>query len=277
MNDNTTNQAIHPNDYSALIKKIQRKRRIILVLTFIAVLITMVVCSPIYIRSLDKIIVDYKGIHPVFTVLIILFILVCELVAYALVSNPLTTAMDIECDPQKHLILNASLNRKNIDYIYAVDLLYMGNFSDALNYANKMIASNKPSMVNIGLFNKARCEFFLDDFDSLKLTVKQYEFYVANMKKTNQKTKAVYQKIQNTLNLTLAIADKNKEKMSSYRSIEAWNASKATQGYIHYLKGVAAYSLGDKAEAIYYLMSVKETCGKTVFAKLAEPYLLDLA
>jgi hypothetical protein len=185
--------------------------------------------------------------------------------------------MDIECDPERHLILNTVLNKqKNKDHIYAVDFIYMGNFEAALNYANKMVASNKPLMMIIGLFNKARCEFFLDDFDSLKLTVKQYENALHNMKKINQKSKAVCDKIQRTMNLLIAIADKDKEKIGVFRDIEVWNNSKATQGYINYLKGVAAYIMADNEEVIYRFMSVKENCGKTVFSTLADKYLTEL-
>lgn len=271
------NQPIQTNEYDALIKKIQRKRKIVIVLTIIAVLITIIACSPIYIGFLDKTVIDYKGINPVITVLLVLVIFFCELIAYAFVSTPLTTSMDIECDPEKHLTLNTVLNKqKNKNHIYAVDFIYMGNFEAALNYANKMVSGNKPAMQIIGLFNKARCEFFLGDFDYLKLTVKQYENALYNMKKIDQKTKAVYDKIQKTMNLLIAIADKDKEKICVFRDIEVWNNSKATQGYIHYLKGVAAYITEDKEEAIYRFMSVKENCEKTVLSKMAEQYLLNL-
>ena len=176
------NQVIKSNEYDGLIKKIQRKRKTVIVLTIIAVLITITACSPIYIGFLDKTIIDYKGINPVITVLLVLLLFFCELIAYVFVSTPLTTSMDIECDPEKHLTLNTVLNKqKNKDHIYAVDFIYMGNFEAALNYANKMVANGKPPMQIIGLFNKARCEFFLGDFDSLKFTVKQYEQALYNM------------------------------------------------------------------------------------------------
>lgn len=226
---------------------------------------------------MNETIIDYKGISPVITVLLVLFILFCELIAYAVVSLPLTTSMDVECDPKKHLILNTALNtQKNLDHIYAVDLFYMGDFYAALNYANKMVARNKPNMVNIGFFYKARCNFFIGDFDSLKITVKQYENALSNIKKINQKAKEQYEKIQKTMNLLIAIADEDKEKISAYRNIEVWSNSKIAQGYINYLKGIAAYAMDDKKEAIYRLMSVKENCEKTVLSKMAEQYLSNI-
>lgn len=272
------NQVIQSNEYDALIKKIQRKRKFVIVLTIIAMLIALAVCQPIHIETFNKVIVDYKGINPIFATLIILFILFCELVAYELVSTPLTTSMDLECNPQKHLTLNVVLNKqKNIDHIYATDFIYMGNFEAALNYANKMIASDKPAMMITGLFNKARCEFFLGDFNSLKTTVKQYESALNNMKKLNQKAKDAYNKILKTMNLIVAISEENKEAISNFSGIEVWNNSKATQGYINYLKGIAAYMAEDKKEAIYRFMSVKENCEKTVFAEKSQQYLLKMS
>lgn len=271
------NQPIQPSDYDALIKKIRRKRKIIIALAIIAFLVTIVMCSPTKIVLLDKTIIDYKGINPVITILIVIFIFFCELIACAFVSTSLTTSMDVECDPQKHLVLNMALNKqKNLTHIFATDYFYMGDFETALVLANKMVAGNKSSFVRTGLFNKARCEFFLGDFDSLKLTVKQYEAELSNNKKVNQKAKVIYQKIQKTMNLLIAIADKDKEKICAYRNIEAWNNSKATQGYINYLKGIAAYITEDKKEAIYHFMSVKENCEKTVLSKMAEQYLSNL-
>ncbi|MBP3692554.1 MAG: hypothetical protein J6I80_04860 [Clostridia bacterium] len=246
-------------------------------MTVIAVVITITACSPGTIVVLDKTIVDYKGINPIVTALLVLLILFFELIAYALVSMPLTASMDMECDPQKHLILNTVLNKqKKKDYIYAADYFYMGNFEEALNYANKMVAGNKQETVITGLFNKARCEFFLGDFESLKATVKQYENVLNNFKKGNKKTKDAGNKILKTMNLLVAISEEDKQGMSNFGNIEAWNNSKATQGYINYLKGMVAYMLEDKKEAIYRFMYVKENYEKTVFSKKSQEYLLKI-
>ena len=271
------NQNIQSNVYDALIKKIKRKRTFIVVLTVIVVLITVTACSPIYIEFLNETIIDYKGINPIITVFLVLLILFFGLIAYAFVSIPLVNSMDIECNPEKHLALNVALNKqKNIDHIYAIDFIYMGNFEEALHYANKTIASNKPATMIMGLFNKARCEFFLGDFDSLKATVEQYESALNNEKKLNQKAKDEYNKILKTMNLLVAISEEDKEGISDLGSVEAWNNSKATQGYINYLKGIAAYMTEDKEEAIYRFMSVKENCEKTVFSEKSQQFLSKL-
>lgn len=264
-------------EYDFLIEKIERKRKVLFVLSVIAILITILACSPVYIGLPNKTIVDYKGVNPIVTVLLILLVLFIEFIAYVFISIPLTTSMDIECNPQKYLTLNQALNKqKNKEHIYSVAFIYMGDFEGALYFSNKMIARSKPNVVATGLFNKARCEFFLGDFASLKETVSQYESTWHNMKKISQKTKASYEKTQKTLNLLVAISEENKNAISELRNIEAWNNSKATQGFINYLKGVSAYTLNDKEEAVYRLRSVKESCEKTVFSQLAEQYLSDL-
>ena len=272
------NQTSQANEYDALIKKIQRKRIAVIILTIIAIVITTTICSPIQIEILDETIIDYKGINPVITVLLVVLIFFIELIAYALVSSPLTTSMDVECDPEKYLILNKALNKqKNKNHIYAVALIYMGHFEEALDYANKMIACNKTGMILAGLFNKARCEFFLGDFDSLKVTVKQYESTLNDFKEANQKTKDVYNKILKTMNLLIAISEEDKDGISDYSSIEVWKNSKATEGYVNYLKGIVAYMTENKEEAIYRFMYVKDNCPKTVLSAKSQQYLLKLS
>ncbi len=270
------NQVIKSNEYDVIIRKIRKKRNVIIILTIIAELIALMLCTPSSVVLMDEVIVDYKGINPVITVLIVLFIFFCAVVAYGFALTPMTMSMDVECDPKKHFVLNTELNKqKTLVHIYAVDYIYMGDFRTALIYANEMVASGKPKMVNTGIFNKARCEFFLGDFNSLKLTVNQFESNLSGMKTTNPKVKIAYDKIQKTMQLLVAIADGDKEAIAACRNIEVWNNSKATEGYVNYLKGLAAYNLGDKLEAIYRFMDVKENCAKTVFAQLAEQHLLN--
>ena len=79
------------------------------------------------------------------------------------------------------------------------------------------------------------------------------------------------------MKLLVAISEEDKEGISCYKGIEAWNNSKATQGYINYLKGIAAYMAEDKKEAIYRFMSVKENCKKTVFSEKSQQYLLKMS
>lgn len=260
-------------EYEALAKKLIRRKKWIMAITVVLVLLVILVCSPIKI-AIDKTYVDYKGVNPVVTVLLVLLIFFFEFIAIAFSLTPLTTSITEECDPQKYLYLNTTVNNasKRFD-IYAAALFYMGDFSGALNYANKMIASGKKGFVLIGLFNKARCEFFLNDFEALKQTVIQYENAMKSFR-LNAKDKLACDRYQSILNLLVAMAEGEKEKMARYAAeVKSWNKSKAIEGFIDYLKGVVAYSLDNKTNALYHLMAVKTNCSKTVFATLADAYL----
>ena len=274
-NNITRSTIMTESKYSDLIAKIQKKRKWIIGLTIAAVLLVLLFTAPIQLEIMGETIIDYKGLNPILIVVLVLLCFFAELIAYAVVSLPLNTSMDQECDPEKQLILNMNLNKqKNIDHIYAVDYLYLGNYQEALKYAEKMIQSSNEQMVLAGLFNQARCEFFLGNYDSFRQTVAQYESKLSSCQKLKPKTKIAYQKINNILNLMCAISDNDIEKINELRNnVEIWNTSKATEGFVNYIRGVAAYKVDDKEEAIYRFKLVKENCSKTVLSGLSEEYL----
>ncbi len=266
---------MNESKYSDLIAKIQRKRKWVIGLTIAAVLLILLFTTPTQLEIMGEMIIDYKGLHPVLIVFLVLFCFFIEMIAYAAVSLPLNTSMDQECDPEKQLVLNKHLNKqKNIDHIYAVDHLYLGNYAEATEHAEKMTKSSNEQMVLAGLFNKARCEFLSGDHDLFRKTAAQYESKLLSSQKLKPKVKIAYQKINNILNLMSAIADNNAEKINELRSnVEIWNTSKATEGFVNYIRGISAYKAGDKEEAIYRFKFVKENCSKTVLAALSEEYL----
>ena len=96
--------------YNTLIKKIRRNRRLVILFTLIAIIATVILASPMEWIAGDEVILARKGLPTVVIVLLVLFWLIVELFAYAAVSLPLTASLDEECDPEKHLILNAALN-----------------------------------------------------------------------------------------------------------------------------------------------------------------------
>ena len=164
-------------------------------------------------------------------------------------------------------------NRNTLCHVYAKGCFYAGDFSGALRYATEMIASEKEDQQKVGLFYKARCEFLLGDFDSLRRTAGLYENALLHTKR-EKKNKNLYENLQTILLLLCALADGDLQKIEMYRKqATAWNRSKATEGYLHYIKGVAAHRVGDEKESIYHFMAVKENCGKTVFSKLADEFL----
>ena len=261
--------------YNEIITKIQRKRKRVIALTFIAVLLVLLFTTPTQVEIMGETIIDYKGLHPVYIVLLVLLCFSMELIAYAIVSLPLNTSMDQECDPEKHLVLNMHLNkRKNMDHIYSLDYLYLGKYEESSTYSEKMIQSSNEQIVLAGLFNQARCEFFSENYESFKQTAGQYALRLSNCQKIKPQVKLVYQKINHILNVMSAIAENDMEKIHALGSaIEVWNTSKATEGFVNYIRGMAAHKADDKEEAIYRFKLVKENCSKTVLAGLSEEYL----
>ena len=265
------NQYEQINEYDSLIKKISKKRKLIIALDIILLIVILAVTTPGHLEIFERTIIDTKGIHPIFTILMILLVSVIVIIAYAIVSIPISASMDVECDPQKYLALNTALTKgKELIPAYATGYLYMGNFPLAMEYAGQMITSGKQNLVLSGIFNKVRCEFLLGNYEAMKISVQQYESVLSNIKKSTP----AYQKLHEIMILLCAIADKDLDKINEYRkSIQAWSNSKAAEGYINYLKGISAYSVGDKDESIYRFMLVKDHCEKTVFSQLSDEYL----
>lgn len=265
------------NEYSALINSIRRKRKIVGVIMVIAMVIVALISSPGTIYVPGKAI-EYAGISPVLTVVFIILILFCALIAYWVVMAPLTNSLQLECDPQKHLALNTALNSsKNPELILVTDYLYLGDFEAALKCADMSAVSGKPLIMLNGLYNKARCEFFLGDCEAMKQTVSDYEVLLNTAQKLSPKKKATFEKVGKALRLSLAILEGDKEKISELRVLDVWADTKLIHGYVNYLEGVAAYYLEDKNEVVYHMMRVKEDCSKTVLARMADDYLSRVA
>ncbi len=269
---------MNESKYGELIAKIKRKRKTVIVLTVIAVLLVILLTSPMKLEIMEEAIIDYKGLHPIFTVLLVLLCLFVELIVYALVSSPLSTAMDVECDPEKQLVLNMRLNKqRNIEYIYALDHLYLGNYAEAMKYAEKMIGSADESLRLAGLFNKARCRFLTGKYDALEQTATEYEIALSSCRKLKPKALEGYQMIGRVLILMVVISRDDKALADEMRGeVKPWNSSKATEGFVNYVKGLAARTVGDEEEAIYRFKAVKESCSKTCFARLADEGLASL-
>ena len=264
--------------YDGLIKSLQKKRRRVIALTVIAVLAVLLFASSTQLEIGGETVVSYSGWHPVLTIILILFCIAAGLMAYVAVSTPLTTSLESECDPHKHLILNAKLNKqKNMDAIYAADYMYLGIYEEALKYTDRMIATDKKSDVLIGLFNRARCEFLQGDCEGLRQTVNRYSDTLSKGKELGTKSLLVSQKMNRVLHLMCALLEDDADKIDVLReNVKAWSSSTMSQGFVNYLKGVAAYKVEDEQEAIYRLKFVEEFCSKTVLGSLAEEYLARL-
>jgi len=258
--------------YLKLIKSIRFKRRCVIAVMIIAIL----ACLPTYISFGDKVIID-KAFSPWLTALLVILCVFVGLIAYGAVSVPLVTAMDKECDPEKHLVLNTALyGQDKMDHIFAVDHLYLGNFSVAFDYATRMTTNAKPSYAISGHFNKARCAFMLGDKEGLNQSTDRFSSSLSTAK-LPQKSVLVFEKMEVLLKLMCAVADNDIERIEELRGkAETWSTSVAATGFVNYIKGIAAVEADDKVEAVYRLKLVTENCPKTVFASLSAEQLSSL-
>ena len=137
-----------------------------------------------------------------------------------------------------------------------------------------MTQSPKKAVLLAGLFNRARCQFLLGAYEGLYQTAEQFETAFTTDDKLGKRAKDAYGKIYKILQLTCAIAQEDIEKITQLKEeIQPWNPSKATEGFVNYIKGISADKTEDKEEAIYRFKWVQENCTKTIFAKLAEENL----
>ncbi len=272
---------MHDFKYSELIAKIKKRRRWVIAIMVVALIAIMLFSGSSYIEVMGEPVVDKAGLHPAVTVLLILLCFIVTFIAFSAVSIPLFSSMDQECDPEKQLILNMHLNKTNsadVDAIFACDYLYLGMYIECMNYAKKLVATGKELPVLTGLFCKARCEFLMGDFASFGQTASDYAATLSGCKKLKAKQLEAHQKIGEVLRLMFAISSGDAATINELRGrIEPWAQSVAIEGFINYVKGLAAAQIGDKDEAVYRFKSVKERCSKTVFASLADQHLAGLS
>lgn len=269
---------LHTGEYSLLIKKIRKKRSWAAALAAISAILVLFFSGSTRIVLPEKTVWEFPGLHPAVTIVLLILIYLAYIIAYCIISIPLNTSLNTECDPQKYLALNTTLgNRNQTIPACASGYLYAGDFTRAMMFTEQLIFSGKQKQIIFGFFGKARCEFQLGDVDALKVTAQQFESALSTIKRTNTKTRMVYQKLHNILLLLCALSDRDTEKIDIYRKlVQPWGPSKAIEGYVNYLRGIAAFYVGDTHESIYRLTAVKDHCGKTVFSKLADTYLDQL-
>ena len=72
---------MNESKYSDLIAKIQKKRKWVIGLTIVSVLLVLIFTTPTQIEIMGEAIVDYKGLHPVLIVVLVLLCFFVELIA----------------------------------------------------------------------------------------------------------------------------------------------------------------------------------------------------
>ncbi len=258
-------------NYDKEIKKIKRKRRVVNIVMLIIIFSVLFLCTPIELTILGEEIINYDGLSLFIAIPLLIFLLFCWGTAYASVSLPLNSSMDHDGDPERHLALNSALNKNaNLDVVCASDYFYLGDFRKTLECAEKMISNPKTAVG--GLFLKARCQFFLDDIDAFSDTAEKHKAHGATVK-AKKKNMELLKTTRQFLDLLLAIALTDKEKIEENKDVAPWTKSKATEIYVNYIKGVAANVLDDNENAVFYFTLVTKTDDKTVFSRLAKQQL----
>jgi hypothetical protein len=75
----------------------------------------------------------------------------------------------------------------------------------------------------------------------------------------------------------LALADDDKLQIAAILpTVQRWDQTKPTQGFLHYIKGVAAYQTDDTTEAIYHFKAVMDLCPNYVFSELSRERLSQM-
>lgn len=247
--------------YEKLVKKIKRKKLLIFVLVVIAVAVNY--------GLTDSFLMAIPGFVGIFFL---------ELFAVAIAIAPLNSSLNDECDPEKYLALNEGAGNKTQRVIArATGSFYVGDFDRALEGAEEMLGMRRADMRLSGMFNKARALFFLGRAEEARAMAKEYGDTVAGMTKVKEKHLEGYNKLGAMLNLMLAISERDSQRIERFREeVSPWNRSRATEGFVCYMKGLAAFLLSDTHESVYYFRTVKENCPKTFLARYAEQYLAEL-
>ena len=266
--------------YEPLIKRIKRRRRWVLALLVVAVLALMLFGTPFSLVLFGETQIAGAGLHPIAVLLLFLLCMVVGTFAYAIASLPIYTAMDVECDPEKQLILNAALSKQtNIQTVmlYANDYFYLGRYPEAIGYAQKMAEHRNERIALTGYLQLARCYYFLGDSASLHQASAEFGRRLSGAVKMKPKPMAVHRSMEEVLCLLCALADHDAEAIGRIgAAVKPWNALKQTECFVHYLKGLCALRIDDRDEAVFRFKTVREIAPKTVFAALSENALASL-
>ncbi|MBQ8817219.1 MAG: hypothetical protein IJZ83_01450 [Clostridia bacterium] len=268
--------------YTDLIKKIKKRRKFAIVITVIAIIAIFIFggssTSTYTVNGVTETVTS-KGL-PIGVLL--LMVIVCLLIlffAVLFITHPLTSSMDQECDPEKQLILYLNVYKHDPpNSIFLQDYLYLGNYLEAIKYAEKMIGARNRNYAMVGLFQKARCAFFLEDGNMLKDTASKYDQELSQLTRQKEKQRLINERCQTVLHMLCALYDHDSEKISELREqLVPWTSRNVTEAYIQYLKGLISFELEEIKEAEFRFRLVKEQYPKLMLACLSNEYLKKIA
>ncbi len=251
---------------------IKKRRTAALIVAIVAVILVMLLGSPSYVEIMGEVIAQSDGVGFWGVLQAVLAIIIVYIVAFYLIISPVINAMITECDPKKYIGLTYySEGKKAQNISYSAGYFYMGEFEKSLEFAEReLVASKKPYTE---LFYKASCLFFLGRMEEFRSAVLELEARLLN----ESKKKAKARRSLGYLYLLLAISENDKEKIIKYRAAaEPIEKTAPNTAYLSYIKGVAAFCLKERNEAIYRFMSAKEMGSKAFFPAYVDVYLEKL-
>lgn len=262
---------LNTTEFNDVIKKIRIKRRIIgilITLSFIGIIFSF----PMYLEILGDVIINHSG-APTLIVVFLIVILIC-LIAYVFISVPIHNTLLNECNARKYIVMLTALEKeKSIYSMLATGYFYLGDFDTGVYYCNKTIESKSQYAKLTGLFGRARCEYFAGKYENFQQNVLEFN-NLLSASRLNKKQQAIIIRYQCVINLFSAILNKDNLKIKEFASnLQPWEDTKIVVSFINYLKGLAAYELGDKKECNYRFMAVCDVASKTVLGALSKKYL----
>ncbi len=270
-------KGIDSSPYEPIIRKIRNRKRIAIILAFIAVIVVFALSNPIYVVIANQQFIQYDGIGFGWGVLLFLAVLLIEFVAMQIVYQPLQTSMTLECDPEKNLVLNYTFNkRKYFDQFFTIDYLYLGDYETSLFYARRLTVNSLFFLRVTGLYFQSQGAFFSGNVELLKESLGKFDQETANPPKLNRKQKESVEKYREYIEWMIALSENNVDRVKEFKNFESQSQSVSAEGMVNYLKGLSASLAGDTQEAVYRFKSVIEKCGKTGFAKSAKQKLEEM-
>lgn len=272
------NQQPYVQKYGDLIRKIKKRKTISIIVTIIAAIAIGIFCASstttYTLNGVTQTVVR-DGQPPIVLFLCSAILCMVEILVLARILYPITAAMDLECDPEKQLILVRHLYKeKSAISFYAQDYLYLGNYQEAIRYADQMIRSKRKIFVLTGLFQKARCAFFMGDDALLKQCTEHYAQILTAAKLLSKKHRMTYETCLTVLRMLCALSDHNHEEILALKKdFKIWGNAKATKGFVEYIKALISRELGDNEDAEFRFRLIKDQYCKLVLARLAEQHL----
>ncbi len=272
------NQQPQNQNYAELIQSIKKKKKITIIVTIIVAIAIGIFCAPSTmthtVNGVTQTVVR-EGLPAGVVFLWLLIVCIVEILVLVRILYPVTAAMDLECDPEKQLILVRHLYKeKTAISFFAQDYLYLGNYQEAIRYADQMIHFKRKNFVLTGLFQKARCAFLMGDTALLKECTEHYTQTLAAATRLSKKNRSIYETCLTVLRMLCALADHNHEEILALKKdFKIWHTAKATKGFVEYVKALISRELGDEEDAEFRFRLVKDQYPKLVLARLAEQHL----